>query len=119
MKNEFKLIISRDGSIGTIYQDGLAEALGAQETEVKRASTVEWETNKQFPHISGWVVRSAVNPRLAICDDRSYPCVSEEQLEPAEVHVIYFKERAAALEAEVQFFWSLLEGKECSWQNRR
>lgn len=129
MKQEFDLVIGQDGSIGAIYQDGLAEALGATTSEVRRASTVEWETTTIPPYaegeeptkLAGWVVRSIKDPDVCI---RMHPCYDddpeedlfvsrEEEYRGMLARPYYFPTREKALEAEVKFFWSLLMDGPC------
>lgn len=100
MKDRFELVVQKDGSIEGIYQDGLAETLDANHAEVCRASNVEWEQN------AGWVVRSAKDPLLAIRIDEETEqlIVSRDPKDP----LFYFKNREAALEQEVSFFWPLM-----------
>src|SRR5579863_3253262 len=66
MKDNFELKIDADGTIQTIYQDGIeefAQAIGADLTRSCRASNVEWE---EIGDRKGWTVRSAHDSELAI-----------------------------------------------------
>lgn len=103
MKDQFEIRIQKDGSIGSIYQDGLATALDAKVEEVQRASNVEYE------HIegrTGWTVRSAKDPELALRATDWCRCG------PARSGTILtFQTREEALDEEVKHFWGLF-GKE-------
>jgi hypothetical protein len=103
MKTQFEVIVTKDGSIDTIYQDGLAQTLDAKVERVERASNVEYE------HIEGrvgWTVRSAKDPALALRSTDWCRCG------PARTGAILtFQTREEALEEEVKHFWGLF-GKE-------
>lgn len=101
MKEQFDLVIDGDGSIEAIYQDGLAEALGAKTAEVTRASNVEWEKSKDG---EGWTVRSATDPKLAICRDEN-----DQLVVSRDAPIYYFATREKALEWEVKFFWDIIK----------
>lgn len=100
MKDKFELRITQDGSIESIYQDGLAEALGATTKDVKRASNVEFEN---FDGRQGWTVRSASDPQLAI---RTID--GDGRFVGYEGTIVTYDSREEALEDEVMFFWELL-----------
>jgi hypothetical protein len=104
MKEQFDLVIGEDGSIEAIYQDGLAQALGAKTVDVKRASHVEFERVDDV--VYGWTVRSAKDPSYAIgiADDGSY-CLRQGS-------TVYFADREEALKQEVKFFWDIVKEKE-------
>lgn len=108
MKDTFELRIEKDGSIEGIYQDGLAQAIGAEETQVCRASNVEWE--KVDDKLFGWTVRSAKNKDLAIRakGDGGYHVSIQGPL-------VYYPTREMALADEVKFFWQLL--RKCTQEN--
>jgi hypothetical protein len=101
MKDQFDLKVFPDGSMVGIYQDGLAEAVGAETKEVKRASIVEWE---DIGVAQGWSVRAAHNPKRAI--RMTYKLVLEVT-ENDEAPAV-FSSREMALEHEEKFFWELL-----------
>jgi hypothetical protein len=105
MKNEFELKIASDGTIETIYQDGLEEftkEMGGEVAQVCRASNVEFEI---IGRRKGWSVRAAHDPELAI------------RLNPELLgwgpsrrgNILLFETREEALKEEVRFFWQLLE----------
>ena len=110
MKDVFDIVITEDGNIEAIYQDGLAELLGAKETKVCRVSNVEWE---QMPIVGstqthdGWTVRAVHDPRVAIrCTPyHGFVGVTADPL----CLVVVFATREEALEAEVKHFWQLKE----------
>lgn len=107
MKNEVELKIAADGSIEGIYQDGLADALGAETKEVRRVSNVEFET---IDGRSGWVVRSTRDSQLAIRANPlspNYYTVSRNK----DLRLITFPTREEALAEEVKLFWGLVEGR--------
>lgn len=109
MKEKFDLVIGEDGSIESIYQDGLAEALGATTTEVKRASNVEWETVNLPTTRSGWVVRAAHDNTLAI--RAQFGDVKDSYYVGREGVLAMFESREDALREEVRFFWDLVKEK--------
>lgn len=110
MKSEMKFKIGPGGLIETIYDDGLEELakdMGADLSQVCRASSVEWEDAGQEK--KGWTVRAAYDSELAArllidCAAKVVPSRTGE--------LIYFTTRAAALEWEVEHFWQLLPPKE-------
>lgn len=106
MKDSFELKVGPDGTIETIYQDGIedfAKEMGAEVSTVCRASEVEWE---EIGEQKGWTVRSAKDPHLAL---REFPdeiqCNRNSQLPMA-----VFPTREEALKWEIQFFWELRNG---------
>lgn len=100
MKDEFKLVIENDGTVGGVYQDGLAEALDAEEVRVCRASNVEWE---EIDGRAGWTVRAARDSEIALrTTDWCRWAPSREGT------IVTFKTREEALAEEVKFFWDLL-----------
>lgn len=101
MKKRFSVRFKPDGTMETIYQDGVAEALGAKTQEVRRASNVEFET---IDGRSGWTVRAAHDPSLALrTTDWCRWAPSREGT------IVTFKTREEALTEEVKAFWGLLE----------
>lgn len=107
MKNTFELEIGSDGSIRTIYQDGIeafAEDLGADVSTVCRASHVEFE---EVDGRKGWTVRSAKDPEVALRVDDW--CRWKPKREGT---IVVFQTREEALEEEVKFFWQLMYGRE-------
>jgi hypothetical protein len=105
MKEQLKFRIGPGGKIETIYKDGIedfAEKVGADVSTVCRASHVEWEESQ---YAKGWTVRSAKNPKLALCDEFGTVKVAE----PGQhCHLMFFKTREEALRYEVKFFWELI-----------
>ena len=90
-------IIFENGQAKMIYHDEerpLMDKLG--KLTVTRASNVEWEDD-------GWTVRSAKNPDLAIRKHKDREVVSTEG------DIVKFPTREAALKAEVDAFWSIVE----------
>lgn len=109
MKNQFELEIGPDGTIKTIYQDGIeefAQELGAEVSSVCRASHVEFE---QAWKRRGWSVRSAKDPNFAL---REVDDGNARWLPTAFGRIKLFHTREEALEEEVKFFWELLNAKE-------
>ena len=107
LKPQFELKISGDGVIEAMYQDGLAEVLGAETLRVHRASTIEWEEKASTEGLRrGWSVRSAHDPKMAlrIVPDR------HPWYQPSKTGMLaLFITREQALEAEQAFFWELLD----------
>jgi hypothetical protein len=101
MKKEFDLKITSDGTIETIYQEGLekfAVGIGGEVVQVCRASNVEFET---IGRRKGWSVRSVSRPDLALRRIHG-------EIVPGLVGiVVLFPNRKEALAAEVRFFWEL------------
>lgn len=127
MKKTFELEIDSDGTIRTIYQDGIeefAEDLGAEVAQVCRASNVEWEEvsepiNKRFPATKGWSVRSAKNGLVALRHKSDFnPGIGERYIDSVvcssdtNLGIILFSHRDDALEYEEKFFWQLMYGKD-------
>lgn len=106
MKDKFEVIVGPGGVIEGIYQDGLAEALGAETREVKRASLVEWEDIKVA---QGWTVRAAHNPKRAIRMTFGSPLKLLVSDSDVAGNVAVFISREMALEYEQKFFWELME----------
>ena len=99
MKSEFTLRISPDGSVTGIYQDSLAEVLGAVTRDVRRVSLVEWDRE-----LWGWTVKSARNEKVGIVELQvGHSFVGSDG------YLKVFETREAALAAEEQFFWQLTE----------
>lgn len=105
-KEEVSFVIGPGGTVEGIYKDGLAEALGAETKEVRRASLVEWEDIKVA---KGWTVRAAHNPELAIRMSCSSPLQLMVSASDVVGNVAVFISREMALEYEQKFFWELLE----------
>ena len=108
MKDEFELKIGPDGTIETIYQEGIekfAEEMGAEVSTVCRASDVEWE---EAGDKKGWTVRSARDPKLAIRSREQGNITELKCLRDGYLH--FFETRKEALEVEIQFFWELRNG---------
>lgn len=102
MKESFDFLISPDGMVQTIYQDGvekLVKSMGAEITHIKRASRVEWEV---VGSQAGWVVRAAHDHTLALRGAGEFSPSREGRL-------WVFNDRESALAAEVKFFWELQE----------
>ena len=124
MKDSFELQILPDGTIRTVYQDGIDSLLGATITKVGRASHVEWEEvpeaiNHRFPATSGWSVRSAKDITWGLRLQSSLnPGVGERYVDTIvysdnkDLAIALFESRERALEWELQFFWELLNGGE-------
>lgn len=114
MKDKFEFKIAPDGTITTMYQDGIeqfAEAMGGDIKTSCRASNVEWEEIEYTDGVSkGWSIRSAYDANLAIRDlpgpEVRLVCSREQ-----DIQVALFTTREAALEVEVKFFWELLAPK--------
>ena len=103
MKDQFEIIITKDGKLETIYQDGLPQRLDATIEKVVRASNVEYE---DIEGRVGWTVRYAKDPSLALRVTDWCRCG------PARTGTILtFQTREEALAEEVKHFWGLF-GKE-------
>jgi superoxide dismutase len=102
-----ELQFTPDGKVRSIYKDerqSLFREFG--DLKVKRASNVEWE--KTF-HGSGWTVRAAHDPELAIRIFYNTGRACYEQVVSRTYGLIAtFPTREAALDAELAFFWALL-----------
>jgi hypothetical protein len=97
--------IDADGKARAIYKDEtkpLLDELG--HTKIARASNVEWEEGEDGK--SGWTVRSAHDPELAI--RLAIVAGAWRQVVSRHPEIAYFITREAALEAEVRHFWKLL-----------
>lgn len=116
MKDYFELEVDPDGTIRTMYQDGIekfAEDIGGTIKTSCRASDVEWEDFGGED--KGWTVRSAYNKALGL---RLFPLpaegltISEFKLSDDESKpMMTFKTRELALWHEQQNFWALLAPK--------
>jgi hypothetical protein len=119
MKDKFELEVDATGKITTIYQSGIeqfAKELGGEIVKSSRASNIEWET---IDGVSGWVVRAAHNPNLAIkrhANVRMSGVTYTYHIGLATFsqarHIAVFETREEALKYEEQFFWELLERKQ-------
>lgn len=126
MKAEFELKVGPDGTIETIYQDGIeafAEEMGAEVATVCRASNVEWEDvgvplNARFPATKGWSVRSVKNPLKALRVKSHFnPGFTDERYfdevvcsDDANLGIALFDTREAAITQEIKHFWELKNG---------
>lgn len=126
MKAEFELKVGPDGTIETIYQDGIeafAEEMGADVSTVCRASNVEWEEvpqplNARFPATKGWSVRSVKNPLMALRMKSDFnPGFTDERYTDTlvcssdpELGIALFDTREAAITQEIKHFWELKNG---------
>jgi hypothetical protein len=113
VKDSFELKIGPDGTIETIYQDGIeqfAEEMGADVSTVCRASEVEWEVVEYPDHTEkGWSVRSAKNGLKALRVQYGTQCriVCSDDTNLA---IALFTSREAAIEQEIKHFWELKNG---------
>lgn len=93
-----------NGKVVAAFTDETQQTLQAVgHPEVARASNVEWE---RIGNDEGWTVRAAYDPELAIravLHSGGYRKVVSRTGD-----ILCFVTRAAALEAEQQFFWELL-----------
>lgn len=126
MKETFELEIGPDGTIKTIYQDGIEEfaaELGADVSSVCRASEVEWEVvmplNARFPDTKGWSVRSARDGLVALRHQSNLnPGIGDRYIDTIvcssnlSLAIVLFQTREEALTYEEKFFWQLMYGKE-------
>lgn len=109
MKDNVELSIGPDGTLRTMYQDGVekfAEEMGGEITTSCRASDVEWEDDGTQ---KGWTVRSAYDKDLAIRSKESGAIIGFKCAREGNLH--FFKTREDALKVEVTFFWELLAPK--------
>lgn len=105
MKDTFEIEISLDGTIGTVYQDGiekLADEMGAEIVRTCRVSHVE-------PEGKNWVVRSAMDPELALRWKHEDP-LSLEVTVSKEGVLAQFPTREEALQQEIKFIKELRHG---------
>ncbi len=112
---QFELKIKADGTIETIYRDGLeafAKDIGGEVAQVCRLSNVEWESNERG--LKGWSVRSANAPDMAL--RYAYPHAGHPPWDVSSTgRVVLFETREAALAEEAKFVWELRgkpDGKE-------
>lgn len=125
MKETFELKVGPDGTIETIYQDGIeqfAEEMGAEVATVCRASEVEWEEipapiNHRFPRLKGWSVRSVRNKDKALRIESSLNAgVGDRYIDTIvcsdnqHLAIALFESREAAIEQEIKHFWELKNG---------
>lgn len=122
MKDTFEMKIGPDGTVETIYQDGIeafAESVGAEISTVCRASDVEWEEvaspiNARFPATKGWSVRAAHRPALAL-RMKSHALMGNGYMDELvcsdheHLAIALFDTREDAITQEIKFFWKLLE----------
>lgn len=109
MKDKVELKISSDGTIETIYQDGIedfAKDVGGEIAQVCRLSNVEWE---EIDGRKGWSVRAAHDTEIAL---RAQDWC---RWEPSKTGtIILFPTRDEALAEEAKFVWGLMPPKEKS-----
>lgn len=126
MKDTFELKVGPDGTIETIYQEGIeafASEMGAEVATVCRASDVEWEEvavplNARFPATKGWSVRSVKNPQkaLRLKSDFNGGFTSDRYIDSlvcsddANLAIALFDTREAAIKQEIIHFWELKNG---------
>ncbi len=110
MKDNVEFKIEADGTICTVYQEGIEEFardLGADGLKRScRASNVEWE--EVSGQGKGWTVRAAHDSELAIRLEGDVKVVSRTG------PIVVYTTREAALEDEIKQFWKLLPPKESS-----
>lgn len=110
MEETIELEVLPSGEIRMMYSDEkvkkVADMIGAEITDVPRASNVEFE---KTPHGDGWTVRSAHDPDLSI---RVYgQTVGGHDLlvsNDKELPIAVFPSREDAIKCEIQNFWDLL-----------
>ena len=109
VKDSFEMKIGPDGTIETIYQDGIEQfafEMGAEVSQVCRASEVEWEAIGSDPDNKGWSVRSVKNPLKALrWDGLNTVCSSDPELQ-----IVLFPNRELAIQHEIKHFWELKNG---------
>lgn len=116
------LDVGSDGVIRTIYKDELndfAKRIGGEISTVCRASNVEWErlekpASERNPQLTGWSVRAAHDPQLAI----RVQTIPHHQTKTAKdvavcsrdtsLPIMLFSTREGAIEAEIHNFFKLL-----------
>lgn len=101
MKDEFTIEVDVDGTMRSMYQDGIEkfiESLGGSIQAIGRASHIEWEDG-------AWVVRSAKNPHICIRDSNG---LSVSDCGP----IARFSSKAEAYRCEEVFFWQLYQFEE-------
>lgn len=111
MKDTFDLKINADGTIETIYQDGIetfADEIGGPVSVVCRASEVEWEESVEDGTKKGWTVRSSKDHTLAIRSRESGNIIGFNCSRSGSLH--FFRTREEALQVEITFFWELRNG---------
>lgn len=116
-KKKVTVEIGLDGTIRMVYSDDLwafAEKIGGDMTATCRASNVEWEENYLLHNrkikISGWVIRAAHDPSLAIRMKEYDNAVSDEVecSRDAGKELAVYEERKTAIAVELKFFHELL-----------
>lgn len=118
MSENLEIEVGPDGTIRTIYQDGIAELLGAELQSVKRASRVEFEDVGIDGKIeSGWSIRAEWDPELALrrvaMFSGSRTFLFKVSRDPKSKLVV-FKDRVLALQFERDYFWDLLPPRICN-----
>jgi hypothetical protein len=124
MSEKLEIEVGPDGTIRTIYQDGIDKLLGAEIVNVKRASRVEFEEVAIDGKIErGWTIRAEYDPELALRagspPDNVPEYVSEtlnhlwfQVSRNPKFKLVAFENREQALRFEREFFWDLLPPKE-------
>jgi hypothetical protein len=111
-----ELEVGPDGTIRTMYKDGIADMIGAEIKEVKRASRIEFEEVAIDGKIErGWTVRSEHDPELALRLVQYPPPFRASRYgvsRDPKSKLVAFKDREQALNFERLFFWDLLPPKE-------
>jgi hypothetical protein len=125
MKDSFELKVGPDGTIETIYQDGIeqfAEEMGAEVSTICRASNVEWEEvptplNARFPATKGWSVRSVKNDEKALRMESSLNAgIGDRYIDTIvcsdnkHLAIALFPTREEAIQHEIKHFWELKNG---------
>jgi hypothetical protein len=115
MKDEFELEILPDGTIRTMYQDGIedfAKEIGAEVSSVCRLTQVEWEEGVTE---KGWTVRSEHDPRFCIrwvFDAQGERTIFKPmRLKFVNKDVVFFDTRDAALWAEQRFATEFIQDR--------
>lgn len=102
MSDEHDFEVGPDGTLRAVYNDdvpALAADMGATVASVERLTHVEWETTPEG--LSGWTVRSARDPDLALR-------LSGDDCAPLRRGTVFlFRERSSALAAERLYAWDL------------
>jgi hypothetical protein len=120
-KKSIELKIGKGGEITTVYDDAIHAELvlrlpSMQIKEIRRASHVEWEViagSEPAVCRSGWTVRSADDPRLALRLEASQlpKCVLSR-----EGALLMWENREDALRHEREHVWELIAAREAAWK---